>query len=291
MARTEDGRQTPVFLYPCRFELCDVKHSRRKSTVEKDLPGPGAVANEVSLPTFEDEAGRRRHIDCYAEYKARIFQWKNRKGPTWLVICKQVYRDAADIFWRNNTFHMTPSRNELPEFVSRMTIAQRRAVRSIALSFIDNPCERRSCHRSATSYEDLLNVRAAERASYLALTDLRSLELCIGMEAGLTASNDTYRGLDPKDYGFMSEMEMLQMWICWIRLLQWPDIEKIDVRVEADTENGTGLLRLEASVQQCSDWEQQVELIIRGRLGELDSKLNFPGSLSSDTASIVNRYG
>jgi hypothetical protein len=76
------------------------------------------------------------------------------------------------------------------------------------------------------------------------------------MEAGLAACNDTYRrGLDPKDYGFMSEMKMLHMWICWIRLLQRPDIEKIDVRVEADTEKGTGLVRFEASVQQCSDWE------------------------------------
>jgi hypothetical protein len=109
---------------------------------------------------------------------------------------------------------MTPNGDELPDFVSRMTIAQRRAVRSIALSFIDHPCERRSSQRSPTSYEDLLIVRAAERASYLALTDLLRLELCIGMEAGLAACNDTYRrGLDPKDYGFMSEMEMLHMWI------------------------------------------------------------------------------
>jgi hypothetical protein len=258
MARTEDGRQTPVFLYRCRFELCHVRHSRRKSTVEEDLPGAvtAATANNVSLPTSEDETGRRRHIDCYAEYKWRIFHRKDRKEPTFLVTCKQVYRDAADIFWRNNTFHMTPNGDELPDFVSRKTIAQRRAVRSIALSFIDHPCERRSSQRSPTSYEDLLIVRAAERASYLALTDLLRLELCIGMEAGLAACNDTYRrGLDPKDYGFMSEMEMLHMWICWIRLLQRPDIEKIDVRVEADTEKGTGLVRFEASVQQCSDWE------------------------------------
>jgi hypothetical protein len=113
------------------------------------------------------------------------------------------------------------------------------------------------------------------------------------MEAGVTASG-IHRGLDNADYNLVfkkDQNDRLHMWICWIRLLQRPDIEKIDVRVEADTENGTGSTRnFWISGQQRADWEQQVELIIKGKLGELTGKLDFPRSLSSNTASVVDRY-
>jgi hypothetical protein len=68
-------------------------------------------------------------------------------------------------------------------------------------------------------------------------------------------------------------------------------MERIDVRVEADTENDSASTwSFGTSIQQRVDWEPQVELIIRGRLGELDGKLRFSRSLNSDTASVDHRW-
>jgi hypothetical protein len=305
-ASNQDGGHIPVFLFRCRFAVCHVGHSQRESPVKDDLSEPTTTDDNISLPSFGGEIVFRNHSDCYFEYQGRFVHWRNtdasqrmrryQRGPlptTLLSTCKQVHHDAASIFWRNNTFLMKFSKDDLQAFVGRMTIVQRKAVRSIALNFIDGPpLDRHSWQRSPTSYENLFILRAAERASYLSFMGLRRLELFISMEAGLTASG-IHRSLDNADYNLRfkkAQNDRMHMWICWIRLLQRPDIEKIDVRVEAETENGTGSMRFGTSIQQRADWEQQVELIIRGKLGELNGKLNFPRSLSSDTASVIHRY-
>jgi hypothetical protein len=305
-ATDQDGGHIPVFLFRCRFAVCHVGHSQRKSPVKDDVTGPTTTDDNDLFPPFKDDTGIRNHRDCYFEYQGPFIHWRNtgarermrryERGPlptTLLLTCKQIHHDAASIFWRNNTFLMKFSKDDHQTFVGHMTIAQRKAVRSIALSFIEGSSDRHSWQRPPTSYEDLLILRAAERASFLALTDLRRLELFIGMQAGLTASN-IHRALDPTDYDLMFEMDRidhLHMWICWIRLLQRPDMDRIDVRVEADTESDSASTwSFGTSIQQRADWEPQVELIIRGRLGELDGKLSFPRSLNSDTASVDHRW-
>jgi hypothetical protein len=71
--------------------------------------------------------------------------------------------------------------DDLETFVRRLTLPQRRTVQTIALDFVGGHVEGGSNGRYTSNYEDILILRTAERASYLALTGLRRVELTTDM--------------------------------------------------------------------------------------------------------------
>jgi hypothetical protein len=202
--------------------------------------------------------------------------------PTSLLqTCKQIHEDAAAITWSSNTFQVKFPTDGLETFVRRLTPAQRRAVRTIALDFVGGHVESGSNGRYVSTYEDILILRAAERASYLALTGLRRAELTIDMWAGVEAFEAIQlSGLLP----YTDNRHIFFLWVCTVRLLQRDDIARIDVSVEADETDARqpGMLAMAPSRRQCEQWEEQVELIVRGKMDGLCGQLVYAIGASED---------
>jgi hypothetical protein len=176
MSSDMHGKRLKASFFRCRFDVCHVGRPSQRASTGNDLTGPGATDSEISPPTFGDEIRVRNHDECSVGYQKRYNRWKHgwkhtvtdrpgphrryEKGPlptTLLLTCKQIHNDAAMIFWRNNTFLMDLQNENLSALASHMTPAQRKAVRSIAVSFIGGPSDRHDLQRPTTSYEDLLN--------------------------------------------------------------------------------------------------------------------------------------
>jgi hypothetical protein len=62
-----------------------------------------------------------------------------------------------------------------------------------------------------------------------------------------------------------------------VRLLQWEDIDRIEVSVDADETDSRqpGMLAMGPSRRQCAQWEEQVELIVRGKMDGLCGQLGY----------------
>jgi hypothetical protein len=138
--------------------------------------------------------------------------------------------------------------------------------------------------RYTSTYEDVLILRAAEHASYLALTGLKRLELTIDMWAGVEA----FEAIKPSGLlPYTDGRHRFFLWICTVRLLQREDIERIEVSVEADETDARqpGMLAMVPSRRQCAQWEEQVELIVRGKMDRLCGQLVYAIGVSEGRAN------
>jgi hypothetical protein len=135
--------------------------------------------------------------------------------------------------------------------------------------------------RYTSTYEDNLILRAAECASYLALTGLKRLTLTIDMWAGVEA----FEAIKPSGLlPYTDNRHIFFLWVCTVRLLQRDDIARIDVSVEADETDARqpGMLAMAPSRRQCEQWEEQVELIVRGKMDGLCGQLVYAIGASED---------
>jgi hypothetical protein len=138
--------------------------------------------------------------------------------------------------------------------------------------------------RYTSTYEDNLILRAPERASYLTLTGLKRLALTIDMWAGVEA----FEAIKPSGLlPYTDNRHRLFLWVCTVRLLQQEDIERIEVSVEADETDARqpGLLAIAPSRRQCEQWEEQVELIVRGEMDRLCGQLVYAIGVSESRAN------
>jgi hypothetical protein len=201
-----------------------------------------------------------------------------------------INADAALIMWHNHVFELDLFSDDLEKLVARMTTAQRNALRTIAFDVRATDMGQTMSRRSRATLADsqsLLTWRRPMRDSFLALTRLQRVELYVDIWPGIEAAA-------PYAFQRYSDGRLMRTTIHmigdWIRLLERRELEDVDVRVEEGALVQPGLHPLRnkpfpISAQQRLEWEEQIRLIVRGKLGTRELSV---GSAADCSVEFVN---
>jgi hypothetical protein len=180
-----DDKKWHIQLARCELELDSGHHAYCKKTLEEptsSLQNQGAESH-------------RRHFYCHRQYAMgnnRLLKGHKKRLPQSLLLtCKTVNQDAALIMWHNHVFEIDLFSDDLEKFVSRMTVAQRNALRTIAFDVRATDMGQTMSRRSRATPADgqtLITWPHPMRDSFLASTRLRRVELFVDIWPGIEAA-------------------------------------------------------------------------------------------------------
>lgn len=226
-----DDKSWHVQLARCEVELESGCHIYRTKTLEEKA---SSQQNHNDVPKIEPD--HRRHLTCHRRYARgnnRLIKGHKKRLPQNLLLtCKTINQDAALIMWHNHVFELDLFSDDLEKFVTRMSPAQRNALRTIAFDVhatdMGQTMSRRS-RATPTDAQSLLTWRRPMRDSFLALSRLQRVELFVDIWPGIEAAAPF--ALERNSDGKFKKTKF-HMIGDWIRLLERRDLEDVDVRVE-----------------------------------------------------------
>jgi len=198
--------------------------------------------------------------------------------------------------WHNHVFELELFSDDLEKFVTRMTAAQRNAIRTIAFDVLATDMGQTMTRRSRATppdAESLFTWRQPMRDSFLALPRLTRVELYVDIWPGIEAiAPFSFEALSNGNW----KTTKFHMISDWIRLLERRDLEDADVRVEEGALMQPGLNPrrnppFAISAQQRAEWEDQIRLIVRGRSLELVAGQTCAGSAAKSSSEVVDGSG